>query len=222
MKKSAQNIYAESKKVHENIYRLMAQLRVEIDKCNNMVELCDYAYAINGTHGFIEDLKKELWKFRELLNKKVCDLWISFAQRDISSVDRSIRTDYVTATPDIGQAPNIPKPRDNPEAYKKLMDYLGIDISGWPVTETENDEGGEGGKLNEVVKIHWPGLCALVTAKLAAGLPAPPGIDISKMSPVYKLTLRKRRDVLDPIDEVSNEDWNQNQNQLVKEPENPF
>lgn len=216
MKKSAQNIYSESKKVHENIYRLMAQLRVEIDKCNNMVELCDYAYAINGTHGFIEDLKKELWNFRELLNKKVCDLWISFAQKDISSVDRSIRTDYVTATPAIGTAPNIPKPRDNPEEYKKLMDYLGIDISGWPVTETED----EGGKLNEVVKIHWPGLCALVTAKLAAGSPAPPGIDISKMSPVYKLTLRKRRDVLDPIDEVSNEDWNRDQ--LVKEPENPF
>ena len=216
MKKSAQNIYAESKKVHENIYRLMAQLRVEIDKCNNMVELCDYAYAINGTHGFIEDLKKELWNFRELLNKKVCDLWISFAQKDISSVDRSIRTDYVTATPSIGTAPNIPKSRDNPEEYKKLMDYLGIDISGWPVTETED----EGGKLNEVVKIHWPGLCSLVTAKLSAGLPAPPGIDISKMSPVYKLTLRKRRDVLDPIDEVSNEDWNRDQ--LVKEPENPF
>lgn len=195
MKPSAQNLYAESKKVHENIYRLMAELRSEIDKCNSMEELADYAYAVNGTHSFIEDLKKELWKFRELINKKTCDIWISFASKDPTSVDRSIRTDYVTATPDIGTAPNIPSAKNDPEAYKKLMDYLGIDISDWPVTESE-----EGVKLNEVVKIHWPALCALVSAKLAAGLPAPPGIDISKMSPVYKLSLRKRRDVLDPID----------------------
>lgn len=218
MKPSAQNLYAESKKVHETIYTLMAQLRSEVDKCNNMVELADYAYAINGAHSFIEDLKKELWKFRELLNKKTCDIWIAFARQDPASVDRSIRTDYVTATPDVGVAPNIPSAKNDPETYKKLMDYLGIDISQWPVTETEDGEGGK--KLNEVVKIHWPGLCALVTAKLAAGLPAPDGVDVSKMSPVYKLALRKRRDILDPISEANWTDVSNTED--VEKLEHPF
>lgn len=204
MQPSAQVIYSYGKTSHEEMYKKLAALKSEIDRCNNFAELCDYAFAVDGAHKFIEDLKKELWKFRESINKKVCELWLQAAQSHLNSgqsFDRSIRTDYVTATPNIGQAPNIPKASgDNadPEGYKKLMDYLGIDTSKWARKED--------GELSEVVKIHWPGIVALVTERLSAGLPCPPGIDVSKMLPVYKLTLRKRRDVLDSIDSIENVD----------------
>jgi len=215
MKESAKTLFRNVKESHEIIYKCMSELRQEVEKCNNYVELCDYAFAVDQSHEYVQDLKVELWKFREFLNKKVDELWLQAAVNGGCSFPRSIHTDYVTATPDIKQAPNIPSQKSDPEAYKKLMDYLNIDVSNWPVKED--------GGLSEVVKIHWPGLCNLVTEKMAKGLSAPPGIDISKLTPVFKLTLRKKKDILDKTDsETSVEEMKAELTKLEKEMEDRF
>ena len=219
MKESAKTLFRNVKESHEIIYKCMSELRQEVEKCNNYVELCDYAFAVDQSHEYVQDLKVELWKFREFLNKKVDELWLQAAVNGGSSFPRSIHTDYVTATPDIKQAPNIPSQKSDPEAYKKLMDYLNIDVSNWP--EHPNPE--YKGAKSEVVKIHWPGLVNLVTENLAAGRPAPPGIDISKLTPIYKLVLRKKRDILDKIDsEPSVEEMKTELAKLEKEMDDRF
>lgn len=182
MKQSAKQLFQLAKAAHEEIFRQLKAVEQEMKKNMNMVELCDYAYAINESHTLMESSKKELWKLRELSNKLVCGLYL---QTDMSS--RSIHTDYVTATPDIGRSPNIPSEKSDPAGYKQLMDYLNIPDFG----EDEN-----GNKI-EPVRPHWPGLVEYIKKLDAVGKPVPPGIDVSKLTPVYKLTLRKKKGVLE-------------------------
>lgn len=226
MKESAKTLFRNAKESHEIVYKRLSELRQEIEKCNNYVELCDYAFAVHESHEYIEDIKKELWKLRESINKKVDELWLQAAIKGGRDFPRSIHTDYVTATPDIKQAPNIPSQKSDPKAYKELMDYLKIDTSDWPEHPDSNKiEKGDNNETikSEVVKIHWPGLVNLVTERMSAGLPVPPGINISKLVPVYKLTLRKKRDVLDNVEhEPTTQELKEELNKLDKELEDKF
>lgn len=193
MKPSAQNIYKTTSDSHSKIYKLLAELRTEIDNCANnadYVELCDYVYAINESHKLAEDIKATLYNFRDMLNKKICDLWLIEALQ--GKVGRSIKTEHVTATPDIGHSVNLPNPKNDPANYKQFMDYLGIDISKWG--EKENEKGEK--YLNEVLKPHWPGIVKLVEDIQASGEPVPSCLDVTQI-PVYKVTLRKKKHILE-------------------------
>ena len=196
MQSTAKDLFAKAKEAHSLVYFALRELQHAIEQCNNLKELCDYDFAVDQSHEFIEDAKRELWKLREEINAKICMLWLDIARNDPVNAKRSIHTDYVTATPDIGQSPNIPSAKTEPEAYKALMDFIGIDVSKWGKTEK--------GELNEVVKLHWPGLVRIVSENLSAGKPCPPGVDISKLKPVFKVALRKKRDILDDSETTEN------------------
>lgn len=182
MKPSAKQLFQLAKAAHESIFNQLKKLEREVNENMNMVELCDYAYAVDQAYNHIEDLKKELWKLREACNKRVCALVLQSNYQE-----RSIHTDYVTATPNISRSPSIPSEKSDPAGYKKLLDHLGIPDFG-------TDE--EGNKI-EAVRPHWPGLVSYIQKLDAAGKPTPPGIDVNKLTPVYKLTLRKKKGVLE-------------------------
>lgn len=192
MQSSAKNLFAKAKELHSSVYFALREVQHAISQCDDIKELCDFDLAADEAHEFIYDLKKELWNLREEINAKICTLFVQAAVNDPVNAKRSVHTDYVTATPDISQSPNIPSAKTDPDAYLALMKYIGVDTSTW----TKNEKG----ELNEAVKFHWPGLTALVTKHLSAGLPVPPGIDLSKLKPVFKVALRKKRDVLDESD----------------------
>lgn len=175
MKTSAITLFRLAKSAHETIYRQLAEVQHEINKCSNMVELCDYVFAVDQAHELIEDNKKALWNLREALNKKICELYVRS-----NPSEPNIKTDYVTATPDVKYSPNIPSKKGNPEAFEKLMKHLGIP------TEVMN---------SEAVRPHWPGLVEFVSQQLAAGKPCPPGIDVKKLMPIFKLTLRRKKEI---------------------------
>lgn len=187
MKQSAQNLFRLAQTAHEEIYKLQTILQQEVSKCNSLTELADYAFAIDRSHELIEDCKKQLWKFREEINKKVCTLYM---EQYINNPSKAgpIKTDHVTATPDIKTAPKIPK-AGSPE-WKQLIDFLNIPDFG--MSEKSNGE-----KPLEVVRLHWPDLIEHLTNLDSQGKPPPPGINPASKTLVYKLTLRKKKEVLD-------------------------
>lgn len=168
-------MYVQAKKAHDEIYRLIALLKPEVEKCRRKEELVDYAYALYEAHKFIDDLEGEV---RRLKERAICladALWVQ------ESTGESIRTDYCTATPDIKMAANIPSQKRDPEAFDAFMQHLGIK------PELYKGE-------SEVVRPHWPGLVEYVSALISQGKPLPPGVNMEKKYPVYKMSFRKKKE----------------------------
>lgn len=184
MKPSVQNLFRTAQHAHETLYKQIEELKAELNVCRNMHELADYTFAIDKAHDLIEDSKAQLWKLKEEAVKFTCLCWIG-SQINHPAGEHNIKTDYVTATPDIKKSPNIPK-KGTPE-WRQLLDYLNIPDFGL----------NEKGEPLEIAKIHWPALVEYLSNLEKEGRPVPPGIDVSKLTPVFKLALRKKRNVLD-------------------------
>jgi hypothetical protein len=108
-----------------------------------------------------------------------CLVWVT------KESDEPIRTEYVTASPDVKQMVSLPRRRSNPEGYATLMRYLGIAQELWDVDE----------ESHAAVSFHWPGMIDYVSTLLAQGKPLPPGVDPTSTYPVYKLGLRPKREM---------------------------
>lgn len=104
-----------------------------------------------------------------------------------------IRTENVTATPDMKVNASIPTFEKQPFQYAELMTYLGVDSCLWDkgVVLTELGE-----EHTEVVRVHWPGFQSLITRLKAQGLPLPNGIDPNATFTEFALRMRKKGESL--------------------------
>lgn len=176
MHENAKQVYAQAKRCFEETYALLVETKEYFERCNDMDELADVTYAMKQSEKFLKDLSSTLKKQRENLERIACLLWV---KRNVAD---PIKTDYVTATPNLKTMASLPTKKGDPEGYAALLKWLGIreDVS-------EDD----------AVRPHWPGMVEYLTKLMEEGKPLPPGIDPGKTYPMYTLSHRKRKEILE-------------------------
>lgn len=175
MHKLAIEAYKKAQAAHAEIYTLLKQLREFTESCSDAHEHADTAIAMREIAKFMNDSRKDATVLKELAEKIGCAIWI----RDGKS--EPIRTDYVTASPDVTMITSLPK-RGTPE-YGEMMKFMGVPEELWC-------------EESDAVRAHWPGFVKLMSDRLAAGKPLPPGVRTDKTYPRYEFKpLRSKKKV---------------------------
>jgi hypothetical protein len=148
----------------------------------HLEELADLVYALRKLEEMFDDSRKQAKRAKELMEKIACLVWMKRADFE------PIRTDYVTASPNIRQICSAPTRKKDPEGFKNLMDHMGIPEDVWNRPE-------------ELVRPHFPGFAAWISELAENGLPLPKGIDPDKTWPVYSLRLKPKKGVNEDVDD---------------------
>lgn len=182
-------LYSGSRKSHEDLYRLSQVINGAIPAAD-LETLCNIAHALRQSNKYIEDLRKTLTAIERFAERLAC---MRYIQDGDNEKQANVKTEYVTATPDVTYCASIPTLERDAEAYHSLMSYLGID----PVLRDQGIIQNEDGTRDytEVIKVHWPGFQSLMNRLAAAGIALPDGIDPEKTYTEYKLRLRSRKEI---------------------------
>ena len=180
MKPEAKELYKTALTANMEIQSRFNELKPVIESGGmfSIEEKVDLLYSVEQMLDILEDAKKHCRAMVSTLQKIIC---LQYALQSVTG--EPVRTDYVTASPMVNNSPRIPSRKTEPEAYKALMDALGIN------EEVYN---------NDMVRPHWPGFVDFVQMKQLEGVALPDHVkEIMKPSPIYSVTLRKKKGVLD-------------------------
>jgi len=178
MKISARELYKRVVSTHNMLHEMIVRINQELTQETEPKELADYAFALHKAAELADDTRKELTKSDNLAQRKACYECV------VAGVHGPIKTEYTTATLDIKTCVRIPRKSAEPEAYAKLMQYLGVPEDLYNCEEEK-----------EILRPHWPGLMELVSRLCAEGKPLPPGIDPDATFPEYRLKMRQSKHI---------------------------
>lgn len=174
------DVYRRTQKMHAWIYQQMVIVLEELKQPMEQADRVDSAFLLRETMLLLKDLQKETLHAGERYEEVVCALWA--ASNTGRDDERSVRGDLALGTPNSKPAPTLPSQKKEPEAFRKMMLGLGLDPDGEMFQM-------------DALRLHWPGLCNVLGARMERGLPLPAGIDPKNVSVKYSLTLRKHPDV---------------------------
>lgn len=169
-----QRRYRSLKAMHEAVFRDILRTREPVENRQIKSEdLVDMAYVLREMAALADDIRRECAAHQGLMEKAACIEWV--VRNDPTG---PIRGELAVGTPDLKQMSSLPKPKTEPAEYRAMMLYLGV---------PEN--------LHDVVRPHWPAMVDWISDLTAQGKPLPPGIDLTKTYPVYRLRLLKKKAV---------------------------
>jgi hypothetical protein len=171
MEKSIQNLHEDVFTMYSTCAARLNWLEKQLRANAHNQEYCvDAAFALKELNKLVEDIGVEIRKRLELAESIVAYRWL------IAESDEPIRTEYCTASVRIQLQPAMP-PKDSAE-LAAMYDWLGIEHN------------------RDIVRIHWPSLCKLVTELVEQSKPLPPGITPENLhNPRGRLTFYKRKEV---------------------------
>lgn len=203
---NAERMLRKAMEAHRDIYNALATVKQSVTSESSCEDLADYAIALRETEKHLEDIRKEVTAYLTNVERLTCLRYLEDASRVMKG--EPIRTENVTASPDMKVCAKIPTFEKDPVNYEKLMDYLGIDPCLRDRGKFLTDLGEE---YTEVVRVHWPAFQSLCTRLKAGGHQLPDGIDTEATYTQFALRMRKRGDLLlkeqPPVTEtISNEE----------------
>lgn len=168
MHREAKSLYADTRIAHASVFNRLLRLQAVVAG-ESAEELVDVIYALREAAELLDDARKECNRLSEVAQRLACVAWM---QTDGSPV----RTDYCIGSPDVKQTASTPRP-GSPE-YDQLIEFFGVPAS-------------------SPFRPHWPSMVDAISELGKQGKPLPPGIDPTKMMTVFKVTVRKKKPVLD-------------------------
>lgn len=171
MEKRIQQLYEDMFLMYQRLVSATKWAQSQVMAHNNDPEYCaDMAFAMHEMDKLLRDIGVEVRKIREVSELVGGRTWM------LGTDDSPIRTEHCTATVICKMQPASP-PKGSPE-MAELLTWLGI---------TQNPE---------VVRLHWPSLCDLVTKLVAEGKKLPPCIKPEDMhNPSITMQFHKKKDV---------------------------
>jgi len=166
---SVKTLYKDFRDAQEALYSAIPGLRAAIPTMS-LEELADLAYAMREINTLVKDAATMSNGTRETAEQVGCVIAIK------DSVTK-IRTEHVTATPQLRMIAAVPK-KGTPE-FGALMEFLGVD-----------EQLSSGTK--PIVDINWHGYVEYLTNAMQEGKPIPPGVDIDRTYPKYSFRLTKK------------------------------
>ena len=177
---TAQEMYRDVKALFDKTHLMLQELTDRAKTCPSVEEHVDLAYAMRECTRYLEDMRKECKRLKELCEKIGCVVWVK------NATGETIRTKHCSAVVDVTMIAVLPK--EGSKEYERLMDHFGVPKKSYDA----DHEAGEKG----AVRVHWPGCVQYLSQLALEGKPLPPGIDMSKTYPKYAFKpLRKRKDV---------------------------
>lgn len=187
MKQILIDLYRQQRELHRAMVELTDAQMGEAAK-GDLIELADCAYAMREIASFADEIRKRANKIGEHAQKVGCFIATQTSLISGNPADLKIKTEYCTATADVKQIVSTPDKRKEPEAYRKVLQHYGfIEEALFDATDDKNP----------LVVAYWPGVIERINADIAAGKPTPPGIDPSKMTAEYRLSIRANRGILE-------------------------
>jgi len=177
MLKNLIQLYRTTRELHASIVSQSEAINNEATKAD-LNELADTALAMRSIAEFADEIRKRANSIKELAEKAAC--MVAVSMRHVGPIE----TEYCKATPEVKPIATLPDKRRNPEEYAALMQYYGI-----PELAYAGD--------NPLMQVYWPGVMERLNADLAAGKPTPPGIDPSKTTNKFTLSIRRKKGVLE-------------------------
>lgn len=181
MKDRAKEIYRKAETFYRETYDELAKLADDNADERNVEELADAALALREAHAMIERIKIRMHFGKEEAERRACLIAVKREQID------PIETPYVVARMKLQINPRLPKRKSDPEGFARVMEALGVPRELWD-TGRESDP---------VISVNWKGMVQLATDRAAAGYPLPGGISSDNTKPIYRLHLRKRKEILE-------------------------
>lgn len=171
--------HAKAEEVHHEMYAaLLKAQRVIKDPKTTQADRVDAVFLVRQVERLADDTRKEFRKTRELGERITCLVWTAQSEADAAQA-RSVKGRYVTATPNMRMAANLPSHKHDPEGYAAFMQSIGVDVASAAVQ-------------CGAIQLHYPGVERLITECTANAKPLPAGLPADKLIPVYSLTLRER------------------------------
>jgi len=164
---------------HRLIYETILECQAFAIK-NSNEDVVDMCFTLKNMSKYCDDLRKEMNRVRESLERIVCLRWTQDSlNQDISDVEVTITGKIATAVPTIKTMTSLPHKDKNPEAYVAFMKRIGVSSVA----------------LSEGLTIpHWPSVVGYITALAEKGEPLPKELDVSSSYPIYSLVIRKVKD----------------------------
>lgn len=154
----------------------------------------DAAFALHQTSELLDELRKKCDALHDHLAKMIGIGWLGRQMQTLSC--EPIRTDYVTATPDVKSAVTQPSPNKDYANYRLFMEDLGVPEH---LIALHDDKGNV--VRRQVVSVDWKGLIEYITELTAQAKPLPRGVDPSKKYPSYELRYRRRKGILEDAED---------------------
>lgn len=164
-------------KCYEQLYTFVIQVREEVEQLS-LEEAVDVGFLLREIAACADDLKKEVNHVKELLERVICIKWIANSLNDVSKAG-PIHGELATGSPDVKQAAVLPRQKDDPEGYDAFIKRIGVM--------------GAARKF-ALVRPHWPTVIEYLSRLAEQGKPLPPGINVDKAYPVYRVTFRRKGD----------------------------
>lgn len=184
---NAEKLLRKAMEAHRDIYNALATVKQSVTSESSCEDLAEYALALRESEKHLDDLRKEVKGYGNNVERLACLRYMEDASRVMKG--EPIRTDMVTATPDMKVNASIPTFEKQPFQYAELMTYLGIDSCLWDKGKVLTELGEE---HTEVVRVHWPGFQSLITRLKAGGHQLPDGIDPNATFTEFALRMRKK------------------------------
>jgi hypothetical protein len=181
MKSEFKDFYQEMFSFFHSFHNSVAALKDRMKTNNDMEDQTDLAYVVREILALSEDVRKELEKLQKQAHLIACLQWIKAVSDGEMRTDK-ISTEYVTGVPNVKEGASLPKLKTEPEQYRKMMEFFGV--------KPEFVD-------KDILRVHWPRFMELMNEMTAAGKPYPPGIDAKKTFPMYELSLRKKKAILE-------------------------
>lgn len=164
-------IYQTTTAAHAEIYSQLLPIEKELPAIRDMKELADTALALSKSAQYLDTLRKEVERAQKKAERLACLLYLESAV-----ASGPIKTPYVTASVDSKECFSIPKKASEPEKWKAMMEFVGM-----------NEEFING--PNELARVHWPGLMQQISDLQEQGRPLPECFAGENKFVEYKLKL---------------------------------
>lgn len=177
MNQPSKQLFKDLQQSYNSLITQVSELSGSLDQEPSLMQLADVGYMAREAEKLANEVKKKLSALHIKAQKVLCLRCLNAEQVE------AVETDYCKATPDIKQKATPPTLKREPEAFKELMESLGVD----PEYCIEF----------EAVKPNYNGLNDLVTELTALGKPLPKGLSPGKVFDDYIVSYRRKKGVLD-------------------------
>jgi len=188
MNETIQKVYRELKEFQARFHGVLSELAKETDASVDLTTLADTNYAMREADKLADELGISIRKVQNVAAKRACLQWVLEADPE----REKIVTDYCTAVPAFSIAVQ-PAKAGTPE-YDLMMEDLGF------APEVYRAAMMAGTEQRPPLKFDHKEMIRFLTARQAAGLPLPRGVEAVKVYNEFALDTRKKQDVLASLD----------------------
>lgn len=177
MKAEDRELYANVQQMNMYLKGLEQQLEETNAREVSLHALADTLYALRETYETLDEMRKRIDKLRTRYSKQYAVIHV--AKGDHTFV---AKTDYCSATPKVKATMSVPKKDKDPVEWKALMDWLQIP---------------ERARATEAVRVHYPGLQALVSQAMQDCERIPQDLLSRIKTDDIEVSIRKKKGVMD-------------------------